>query len=120
MISINNKKIDLLFQVEKDVPLNKILNGFSLDSNRIAVVCPSIFFSNVIGDLYDFMQDEKTLLQIEKDIKAKKEFIEFKIKFKNKEFELVFLITPSESKIVNDPFKGDVLFNVGFRKVEFI
>lgn len=115
MITINNKKIDLMFQVEKDTPLNKILNSLTLDINVILIVCPSIFFSNVIGDLYDLMIDQDQIHLAEGS-----DIVEFKIKYKKKEFDFIFLVTPSDDKILNIPMQGQKIFNIGFKKTEFL
>lgn len=114
MIHINNKKVDLMFQVEQDVSLTKILNGLTINDNVVMIICPSVFFSNVIGDLYDYLLDDSS---IHGDVMSK-EFVELKINYKKKEFELIFLITPSESKVLNLPMSGDKLFNIGFKKVQ--
>lgn len=119
MIKINNKKIDVLFQVEKDVPLNKLLNGLTLNDNIILVICPSLFFANVISDLYDFMSDED-IHNVESAINLSWSNVEFKVKYKNKEFDFMFLITPTEQKVVNIPLDGQKVFNVGFKKTEFL
>jgi hypothetical protein len=114
MIQINNKKIDLLFQVEQDVSINKLLNGLTIDNNCVMVVCPEIFFSNAIGDLYDYIVDDSFIY----DVTPLDTFVEMKIKYKKKEFEFIFFVTPNESKIVNVPLSGNKLFNVGFKRVQ--
>jgi hypothetical protein len=112
MIQINNKKIDLLLQMEQDVPITKLLDSLTINDYTIMVICPMVFFSNVIGDLYDYLLDG-----IDTDI-MEKSYVELKIKYKKKEFDLIFFITPNESKIINVPFKGEKIFNVGFKKVQ--
>lgn len=112
MIHINNKKVDLLLQLEQDVPINRLLDNLSINDNTVMVICPLIFFSNIIGDLYDYLVDG-----IDTDI-IDKSYIELKIKYKKKEFDLIFFITPNEIKIINVPFKGEKIFNIGFKKVQ--
>lgn len=119
MIKINNKKIDILFQVEQDVSFKKIVNNLTLETDNILVVCNSQFFHNIVSDLYDYI-DDSDIYQIENLLHERATNLVVKINYKNKYFDFIFLITPSESKIIDVPLKGEVKFDIGFKKTEFI
>lgn len=118
MLNINNKQIDSMFQVEKDVSFNKILNSLTLDDNNILIICSSIFFSSIISDLYNYVSSE-TLDKIEINIQSQNTIMEdVIIEYKQKEFNLIFLITPSQVKVLDVPFKGTQVYNIGFKKTQ--
>lgn len=119
MIKFNNKKIDLMFQVEQDVSFKKIVNNLTLETDNILVICNSQFFHNIVSDLYDYI-DDSAIYQIENLFRDGSTNLTIKVNYKNKDFDFVFLITPSESKIIDVPLKGEVKFEVGFKKTEFI
>lgn len=116
IFEINNKKIDSMFQVENNITLNKILNNLTLEDNNILIVCSSLFFSNIMVDLYDYLSVD-ILGDISNTIESGNTIInDVNITYKQKKFNLIFLITPSETKVLDVPFKGNKIFNIGFKK----
>lgn len=115
MISINQKSIDLILQVEEYTSLNIITDNLSLDINNILLICPNQFLQRFIGGYYEGIKDE-LLEKIELDLIGQRSgYLRIEIMFKGKLFNFHIILLKSEVKVISHPFKGDIEYNVGHR-----
>jgi len=116
MLKINNQNIDLIVQCEEYTRIEHIFNLINLDVTEILVVCPELFLQRFIqSNQEEFSID--VLETIEKELEINNTFISIDLSYKKKIFHFHFILTGTSKKIINNPFKGEQIFNVGFKKI---
>ena len=116
MISIDNKKIDLVFQVEEYASVNDIIKELSLDIDEILIICPKLFIQRFVHAMHD-NAPECELEDIESDLNNNVTSTCFRFKYKGKLFLIHFIITSTETKVINTPLGDKQEYKVGFNKI---
>lgn len=117
MLKINNQNIDLILQLEEHSNLQKIFDLLSLDIDNILIICPKLFLERFIHFNYEGFTNN-TLSFIEYNLRLNENFISIPITYKRIIYNFHFILTNSETKVINNPFKGEQVFNVGFKEIK--
>jgi hypothetical protein len=115
MIRINNSTIDLIIQVEEHTAIKKIFDRLTLDINDVLIICPELFFQRFIQSNHEEIP-VSTIDSIEHMTSL--DYIRFNMRYKGKEFNFHFIFYSTETKVVNNPFKGEQEFKVGFKVIK--
>ena len=117
MIKIDHTPIDLVVQAEDSAAINKLMNKLNLDTSNVLIICSKEFFARLVIFLYEESHiTGSTLSEVEEDLTNGKNSI-LTINYKGKEFTFYFIILVSETKTVDNPFKGKQTFKTGFREI---
>lgn len=117
MIKINNSNVDLIVQCEEHTPIKNLFDKLTLDIDEILIICPKLFIERFIHATYDDL-DEFTIFALGKELEKNGSYISLHLFYKNKRFNFNFIILDSEVKTINNPFKGEQSFNVGFKEIK--
>lgn len=117
MLKINNQNVDLILQLEEHSSIQKIFNLLSLDIDNILIICPKLFLERFIHFNYETFTND-SLSFIEYSLISNKDFISIPVTYKRIIYNFHFILTNSETKIISNPFKGEQVFNVGFKEVK--
>lgn len=115
MIKINNENVDLVLQVEEHTSLDKVFEYLSLDINQVLIIAPSTFIQRFTQTIYEELT-EANIDNISLDLEQNG-FTCIEFNFKGKEFTFYFIILTSETKTINNPFKGEQIFNIGLKRI---
>lgn len=116
MISINNKEIDLIIEVEENTNIKKVLDSLTLDINEVLVICPLLFLQRFIHSIHHSLDSYKIEL-ISNALDNNSTYIDLYFIFKNKRFNFHFIVNYSEIKYINNPTKGTEEYKVAFNIV---
>ncbi len=117
MIKVNNYLIDITIQAEEHTSVKKVLDSLSLDINNVLIVCPLLFLQRFIQEMYH-ESNENWAYSIEKRLEDNNSFTDFIMYYKSKPFHFYFIILSSETKSVNNPFKGNEFYKIGFKTIK--
>lgn len=113
MIKLNNSTIDLILQVEEHTSVQKVFNSLSLFVDEVLIICPILFLQRFIQANHEVIPDHF----IDRLGEMTPDYMSLIMEYKGKEFKFNFVITTSETKVVNHPFKGSQEFKVAFKKI---
>ena len=116
MISIDNKKIDLVFQVEEYASVNDIIKELSLEIDNILVICPELFIQRFVHAMHDNIA-VYNLDSLESDLNSSMKYTGVNILYKGKHFAIDFIILSTETKVINTPLGDKQDYKVGFNKI---
>jgi hypothetical protein len=116
MISINGRKIDLVFQVEEYSSITDIIKELTLDIDDILIICPELFIQRFIHSMHDNIS-EAELEGLEDDLNNNVRSTGFDMLYKGKYFIIHFIITTTDLKFVETPFGDKKEYKVAFNKI---
>lgn len=116
MIKINKDNIDLILQVEEDTSVQKLIDRLTLDIGDVLVICPELFFQRFIQFVSDSL-DEIDFDEIEKSLSKNNGYVYLELSYKRKIFFFHFIVTSSEIKVIDNPFKGEQVFKIGIKEI---
>lgn len=118
MIKINNSNIDLVIQCEEHAKIQNVFNLLTLDITDVMIICPELFLQRFVQSLYNLSDFENNLIErVEESLQLNNGYMNIGYIYKGKEFTFHLIITGTSQVIVNNPFKGDQVMNVGFKKI---
>jgi hypothetical protein len=116
MLKIRNNNIDLILQTEEHTNIQKILNKLSLDIDNILIICPNLFLERFIQYNEDYFTPNM-IEEIGSNIEKNNGFVSIELSHKKKYFTFHFILIATEKKLINNPFKGEQIFNVGLKEI---
>jgi len=117
MIKVNNQDMDVVLHVEEHTTIKQVFDKLTLEVDGILIICPRLFIERFIHAVYDDL-DEFTVFALGKQLESNESFIKLHLFYKNKGFTFNFILLDSQTKVINNPFKGEQSFNIGFKEIK--
>ena len=117
MIKINESKVDLILQCEEHTKIQNVFDMLTLDITDVLIISPETFLQRFIqANQEEFTMD--MLEYIEELLQKNNSSISISLPYKKKSFYFHFILIGTAQVVINNPFKGDQIMNVGFKKIE--